>query len=1303
MKKSNIRKILSAFAVATVSCAAALSALPLTACAPVKETSKQPDKLISVDKTHKPTAISTATGLVQTQNSGKTYYVAPEGRATNSGESWESPIDITALLGAGGVDGEGILEAGDTVYVKPGTYDLYTTITMPDNVNGTYNNYIRVVNAALEEESGYKGDAKIVTLDFSEQPFESSGRGIQIYSNFVYWYGIDVCGAGDNGLYIGGDYNTVEYCEFYNNRDTGLQLGRAGSTLNTIDEWPSYNLVKNCTSHNNYDNQTFGENADGFAAKLTVGYGNVFDGCIAYRNSDDGWDLYAKTDTGNIGCIIIYNCVAFENGFLEYTQEECNAKFPTYQHVYDEMNTKSYFTRDGDGNGFKLGGSIMEGDVEMYNCLSFNNRMHGVTDNSNPGFLKVKGVTSYDNSAVVDDNTESPTYGQVIAFKAESKDEKIDNHANIDVARQTYSYNSVIDTISVNSNIAVKAKSDAYRGSVSNSVLSQGYNAIKSYVVEGSIDADTKSGLKCTKEVNAIKPEDVFKVLPVVNNEGEYTYNITGLKDLYASGTSGALKADRVHIKYRNADNSINMKDILAKKEGVDDTLLIAGKNIGSTLNLSSWEDYTHFYTEDFVNGSAASENLAKLQRALETLTINTDKDAVYQDFEVPVKLNGCTISWASSDEDVVSIGNEVEESLSKSQYITLAVYRPLTEPVKVTITATVSCGLGDAVVTDTKEFEITIMNGKPSVGKIMVRTQKGEVIENGGSYVVDWFDVFREPEVLVENGLDYNGKLLKSDQFTCETTYLWAADKSSPFLEIKGFTPSNSGVYMVTKTISLVSDPSNSRSMTYTMYVSSKAADVEFVKEQVDPEAEPEVKSSIVVNRYGYMISGELTNATGSIYAISSKDEISVTAENIKTLDGVKSYTFRGDKINYQFDNSNNEGYTVYYALANLNGEITSEVYSKKVETLDISTEADFMTVAAGNKIGNESPATTIYRLAKDLDFSGKTWESGKSAFKGLINGAGHTVKNVSVSADSNTSGVGLFYKTEGATIENIKFENISLSGGKQQVGIIAQAYGGYYHNIEIKNISITNGGQRSGGLIGHIFEYPLPAYISKVSVINDAQHVISTNKNHRAGGIVGFIQTTSAPVDGIDVRISDCYVIADISGYQQVGGIVGGYDNQKAGATFNLEITHCYFGGTCATTYSTPRVGGIIGYEAGAIGGFTIDSCISVGKLYYSEDHQEVEVALKSASLIVGLANTTAVNTVKNCIAAIEEYNSDFDVSVYSVRNMAYIPSVLVDVLGDAYGESWQLVYDETRPNPDSEEYPYYIKAPFLTLKHN
>ena len=103
---------------------------------------------------------------------------------------------------------------------------------------------------------------------------------------------------------------------FNNNQDSGLQISRYKTSNATIDTWPSDNLILNCTAKNNCDDKTM-ENADGFAAKLTCGEGNVFDGCMSYNNSDDGWDLFAKTETGPTGVVTLQNCVAFRNGRTE--------------------------------------------------------------------------------------------------------------------------------------------------------------------------------------------------------------------------------------------------------------------------------------------------------------------------------------------------------------------------------------------------------------------------------------------------------------------------------------------------------------------------------------------------------------------------------------------------------------------------------------------------------------------------------------------------------------------------------------------------------------------------------------------------------------------------------------------------------------------------------------------------------------------------------------------------------------------------------------------------------------------------
>ena len=98
------------------------------------------------------------------------------------------------------------------------------------------------------------------------------------------------------------------------------------------DQWPSNNLVLSAESHDNADSD--GEDADGFAAKLTVGPGNVFRYAVSHNNIDDGWDLYTKTDTGPIGPVTIEDSLAYNNGTLSNGGQAGN----------------------GDRNGYKLGG-----------------------------------------------------------------------------------------------------------------------------------------------------------------------------------------------------------------------------------------------------------------------------------------------------------------------------------------------------------------------------------------------------------------------------------------------------------------------------------------------------------------------------------------------------------------------------------------------------------------------------------------------------------------------------------------------------------------------------------------------------------------------------------------------------------------------------------------------------------------------------------------------------------------------------------------------------------------------------------
>ena len=276
-------------------------------------------------------------------------------------------------------------KAGDVIIVKDGTYKFTDTIVINNAMNGKNGAYI-VVKAA---------DGASVKFDFSAQTLDGANRGVVVDGDYWYFGGINFYGAGDNGVLLAGNNNIFEKCVFEANRDSGLQISRYDTTAATKDLWPSNNLIINCTAFDNCDYPDqggTGENADGFAAKLTCGEGNVFDGCISYCNSDDGWDLFAKSATGPIGVITIRNCVSFGNGTLSNGVHYAN----------------------GDMNGFKLGGSGVGTPHVVLNCLSFNNGATGFTDNNNPSGLTIINATAWGNG-------QSAKKGNFLCYRASSE------------------------------------------------------------------------------------------------------------------------------------------------------------------------------------------------------------------------------------------------------------------------------------------------------------------------------------------------------------------------------------------------------------------------------------------------------------------------------------------------------------------------------------------------------------------------------------------------------------------------------------------------------------------------------------------------------------------------------------------------------------------------------------------------------------------------------------------------------------------------------------------------------------------
>lgn len=1074
----------------------------------------------------------------------------------------DDPMDIyTAFHNVG---------AGDTLVLLNGTYEMTERITLPQSGNAK-----RLIKVYPETEGE-------VHFDFSNQEFGT--RGVQVVGDYWYFYGLDIYGSGDNGMYIAGSYNTVEHCLFHENSDTGLQLGRASSSLTDIESWPNNNLILNCTSYNNYDKETLGENADGFAAKLTVGDGNVFDGCIAYRNADDGWDMYAKTDSGNIGTITLLNCVAFENGWVLN-------KTTSYTKDAEGNYIDSYMTQNGDGNGFKLGGSSMTGDMVLKNCMAFNNRMGGFADNSNPGTLSLYNCTAYNNSVYMS-MTSAVTgaidvTGDTGVFGANDGESE-----NFAMARTEASYNTFYGCLSYSSNRTDTTISyenyDEYRGAAAYSIFNTGndkYTQITTPIDSSSYDS-SKAGT---------------------------TYS-AGISDsTFASVDLGVTMNGNTTIdeEFRNADGSVNMGDFLYVTDSTLQTFC-EGASIGCTLNKESYDEYEHVDWTDLEGVSTSSDYVAAL-KGLEALTLPCNCDYVFQDIDLITKINGLSISWYSSDESVLDIGYYTTESVSNRDYLNGNVIRSRDGDVQVTLVATVTSGS----VSLSKTFVLTIKQETASIGSVSGFDDK---------YIVSQYSVWNDPEIVVTDGASYGGdELVLDTDYTLTLTYEYAENTASEYTLVDGVYTTVAGVYKVSyEVVSLLGDGDELDGY-YLVYVLSETG-------SIDVSTDAELATSYGIEQtdgYDYMVNASrdgakvsaVFNATyGYMYIITSTEE-TVTASYV--IENGTKIAITDEYAEGIAENDNTDGYYVHMVVTNRTSisdkQIISQVYTTYVSTASITTADEFYGIATGT---TDVSSTTIYLVENDIDFSGTDydWTSNTNGFTGLLNGQGYTISNITIAATTATKGANIFYKLSNGTIMNINFDSITITSTNSSdsaTGIIGQMNGGYVHNVALSNITV--GGQASvGGLVGQVTGQV--NYITQVSLVNPLEKGYIYGTKY-IGGLVGNMQKTTDQ-SKVELYVENCFVNAyigdhDDSGY--IGGIVGRNKNEYD--TYVLSVVRCYFTGTVDTNYTYS--GGIVGSIDSSAGYVTIMYNVSDCLLILKDtqlDPTTTEIGQKNNSPIVG-----------------------------------------------------------------------------------
>ena len=908
--------------------------------------------------------------------------------------------------------------------------------------------------------------------------------------------------------------------------------------------------------------------------------------------------------------------------------------------------------------------------------------------------LHVKNFTAYNNCSGLNAD------GTIRAIRGIDTDQNKSN--NIDLARSIDSYNNYYGILSFVDNQAnfstandSSYNKDAFRGSVAYSVFQTayknndgelynyftGYEDGSSYASD-SVDTNFSSG---RQEVGYVTSAD-FKSLTSVNAVCSSADNLESLITLSKN--------------LRNEDNSINLGDHLALADNSKFKTYANGNAIGATLNKTSDSAYNHYelYNWKTNNLKYTKDEIAVLD-ASKTLEVIADYDAVYQDFKLPTYINGCDVSWKSSNKNVVTIDKDEKYTISNAVYTFGRINVPEREE-RVKLTATITRGVYGV----TKEFEILVKGRKQSLGDLI--SSNGKVIR------VDLYGFYTAPYIYATDASSIAVSELPISTYTMSYKYRYATDGNAKFYNVDNVYTSIPGVYEVTATATWKADTQYTSSYKFYVYIVDPDCDIDFMTDS----------SVVTLSNDGFVVSGNLSNIEGDVIAVTSPTELTLSsAADILANPKFQTYHISTDSVVATFiaDNSSEVSgstqYYIYYAVVNDNRSNASsaQVYSKTVSVVEVDTKDKFYSLARTGKItGVTGTSTTIYSLTTDLDFEGDTWNiktPAAASFTGLFKGNNHTIKNITVTGDNkDQTTVNVFYKLEGGTVMDVYFDNISLAGDgtvSKQVGIIGELCGGYVHNVHATKVSST-GKESIGGIIGQItggentvslcslVNPSIPENTQNtVEAYNEANQYKIAAKNKYAGGIIGNGQKNSDQ-DTFKLTIKSCYVSAIIGDGGDAGGntglIIGRIKNEYT--LYETEIASCVAYGT---VISHGQYGaGIIGDFDNGVGYVSIHGNLSMVQFFYNglylnaknELRTNVEAqsyAHKNMNPIVGRAVKAdeGIYETKNNLGSFTEYYSTYVLSTSLYFGLSdYADSGVFSPLTKTYLDSYtELDFDE------------------------
>lgn len=247
--------------------------------------------------------------------------------------------------------------------------------------------------------------------------------------------------------------------------------------------------------------------------------------------------------------------------------------------------------------------------------------------------------------------------------------------------------------------------------------------------------------------------------------------------------------------------------------------------------------------------------------------------------------------------------------------------------------------------------------------------------------------------------------------------------------------------------------------------------------------------------------------------------------------------------------------------------------------------------------------------RLAADIDLSEHGWEGlgGVTAnydFKGTFDGGNHTITGIYCN-DENADEQGLFGCLSSATVKNVKIDDSIIVGRYNVGGLAGNADYSTVQNILVDR-SVILGSFSIGGVVG-----------SEAKVISNCVNYAYVSGYCNIGGILGGPSFT-IPSD--DTRIINCVNYGEVSGQSNyVGGIVG----YMLGTLYNSA--------NYGKVDGTSEVGGLIGrltetgkaynnFTVGSVSGTDVFIGAVVGRIYKNKGDADQCYYLKGSATCNG-----------------------------------------------------------------------------------